>query len=50
MLAAFGDMIVKQQVIEKVFSRAMGDYAYQLRSTSMDDVREAIRFIHETRD
>ena len=49
-LAAFGDMIVKQQVIEKVFSRAMGDYAYQLRSTSMDDVREAIRFIHETRD
>ena len=49
-LAAFSDKIVKHQAIEKVFSRAMGDYAYQLRSTNIDDVREAIRFIHATKD
>jgi hypothetical protein len=29
-----------------VFSRAMGNYAYQLRSKDLSDVREAIDFIH----
>jgi biotin carboxylase len=45
-LAAHADKIVHHQQIEEVFSRAMGHYAYQLRSTNEDDVREALRFIH----
>ncbi len=45
-LAAHGDKIMRHNAIEKVFSRAMGNYAYQLRSKNLDDVREAITFIH----
>jgi biotin carboxylase len=45
-LAAHGDKILRHQAIEEVFSRAMGNYAYQLRSTSLDDVEEAVRYIH----
>ena len=45
-LAAHGDKILRHQAIEEVFSRAMGNYAYQLRSTNLADVEEAVRFIH----
>jgi biotin carboxylase len=45
-LAAHGDKIVHHQPIEEVFSRAMGHYAYQLRTTNLDDAMEAVRFIH----
>lgn len=46
-LAAHGNKIVHHHAIEKIFSRAMGNYAYQLRSTELAEVREAIRYIHE---
>jgi hypothetical protein len=45
-LAAYGGLILRHGPIEKVFSRAMGNYAYQLRSTDLADVREAVAYIH----
>jgi ATP-grasp domain len=45
-LAAHGDKIVRHQPIEDVFSRAMGNYAYQMRSTDPDALRAAVRYIH----
>lgn len=45
-LAAHGGRIVRHNAIEDVFSRAMGNYAYQLRSKDLSEVREAIDFIH----
>ena len=39
--------LVKYQEIEAVFRRAMGDYAYQFRSESLDEVRDIVAFIHE---
>lgn len=47
-LAALGDLILHHQPIEKVFSQAMGDYAYQLRAKELADLRAAIDYIHET--
>jgi hypothetical protein len=49
-LAAHGDKIVHHQPIEKVFSKAMGDYAYQMRATELADLRAAIDFIHAVKD
>jgi ATP-grasp domain len=46
-LEAYSDRIVKHSAVELVFSRAMGNYAYQFRSPDMDDVREFISFVHE---
>ena len=45
-LAAHGDKIIHHQPIEKVFSKAMGNYAYQMRSTDRAALRAAIDFIH----
>ncbi|TKB07522.1 MAG: carboxylate--amine ligase, partial [Mesorhizobium sp.] len=45
-LAAHGDMIVHHHAIEEVFSRAMGNYAYQLRSTDPKALRRAVDYIH----
>jgi len=45
-LAALGDKIVRHNAIEEVFSRAMGNYAYQLRSKDLQEVRDAVSFIH----
>ncbi len=45
-LAAHGDKIMRHQPIEDVFSRAMGNYAYQMRSKNLDELRDAVRFIH----
>jgi carbamoylphosphate synthase large subunit len=45
-LAAHGDLILHHQPIEKVFSKAMGNYAYQMRSTDLRALRAAIDFIH----
>jgi ATP-grasp domain len=45
-LAALGDKILRHNPVEEVFSRAMGNYAYQLRSKDLEEVREAVRFIH----
>jgi hypothetical protein len=46
-LAAHGDKILHHYAIEEVFSRAMGNYAYQLRSTDPNEVRKAVNYIHE---
>lgn len=45
-LAAHGDKIVRHNAIEPIFSRAMGNYAYQMRSTDPRAVREAVAYIH----
>ena len=46
-LAAHGDSIVNYNRIEPVFSRAMGNCAYQFRSENFDDVRAIVRFIQD---
>ncbi|TIO99748.1 MAG: carboxylate--amine ligase, partial [Mesorhizobium sp.] len=45
-LAAHGDKIVHHQAIEEVFSRAMGNYAYQMRSKHQKALRQAVDYIH----
>jgi hypothetical protein len=49
-MAAHGGRIVHHQPIEKIFSRAMGDYAYQMRSTRPEELREAVKYIHAGKD
>ncbi len=46
-LAAHGGLIVRHNRIEDVFSRAMGNYAYQLRSTDPAKLRDAVAYIHQ---
>lgn len=46
-LAALGDKVVRHNAIEPIFSRAMGNYAYQLRSTDPSTLREAVNYIHQ---
>ncbi|WP_413993539.1 ATP-grasp domain-containing protein [Labrys okinawensis] len=47
-LAAHGDRIVHFAPIEDVFSRAMGNFAYQFRSEDFDEVKAIVRFIQAT--
>jgi hypothetical protein len=44
---AYGDKIVNYAEIEEVFSRAMGNSAYQFRSPSLEDVREIVKYIQQ---
>ncbi len=44
-LAAQADKIVRHNEIEKIFSKAMGDYAYQLRSTDPEALLQAVAYI-----
>lgn len=46
-LAAQADKLVRHNAIEPIFSKAMGDYAYQLRSTDRDALRAAVTYIHQ---
>lgn len=46
-LAAHADKVVRHNEIEKIFSKAMGNYAYQLRSKDPATLREAVKYIHE---
>jgi hypothetical protein len=48
-LTAHRDKIVHHQAIEEVFSRAMGNYAYQMRSKDAAALREAVAYIHAER-
>jgi biotin carboxylase len=41
--------LVKHEEIAPVFSRAMGNYAYQVRSGSLEELRQMIRIIQEER-
>lgn len=43
----YGAKIVNYAEIEEVFSRAMGNSAYQFRSPSLEDVREIVRYIQQ---
>ncbi|KQS82352.1 ATP-grasp domain-containing protein [Rhizobium sp. Leaf386] len=43
------EKLVKYQEVETVFRRAMGDFAYQFRSEDLDEVREIVAFIQETK-
>jgi hypothetical protein len=46
-LAAHADKIVRHNEIEKIFSKAMGNYAYQLRSKDLTALREAVKYIQQ---
>jgi hypothetical protein len=39
--------LVKHSAIEPVFSRAMGNYAYQFRSESLEDVKQIISLVQQ---
>jgi hypothetical protein len=41
--------LVKHSAIEPVFSRAMGNYAYQFRSESLEEIRQLISIIQQER-
>lgn len=49
-MATHGDKIVRHNEIEKIFSKAMGDYAYQLRSTDRQALRQAVDYIQAHED
>ncbi len=44
-LAALADKIVRHNKIEAIFSKAMGNYAYQLRSKDPKALRKAVQYI-----
>lgn len=46
-MGAFKSMVVRHNAIEPIFSRAMGNYAYQLRSKDPKALREAVAFIQQ---
>ncbi|MEK5240325.1 ATP-grasp domain-containing protein [Paenibacillus sp. FSL L8-0470] len=43
----YGDKIVNYAEIEEVFSRAMGNSAYQFRSAALEDVRDIVNYIQQ---
>jgi tRNA(Leu) C34 or U34 (ribose-2'-O)-methylase TrmL len=49
-LEKFGDKILCFNTIEKVFSRAMGDFAYQFRTTTYEDVKSIIEYIQKEKN
>jgi len=49
-LDAFGYCIVHHEQMSPVFSMAMGDYTYIVRSPDLDEVLAAARFIQQTGD
>ncbi|EBU7498149.1 carboxylate--amine ligase, partial [Salmonella enterica subsp. enterica serovar Typhi] len=46
-LAAHKDLVVRHNAIEPIFSKAMGNYAYQLRAEDPKVLRAAVNYIHE---
>lgn len=46
-LNTYSDIIVNFNHIDEVFSRAMGDLAYQFRTKTYKEVKEIIEYIHE---
>jgi hypothetical protein len=46
-LRRLNGQIVKHSAIEPVFSRAMGNYAYQFRTETLEEVKQIINFIQE---
>ncbi|KAA6307034.1 hypothetical protein EZS27_041302, partial [termite gut metagenome] len=46
-LNEIGDRILYFSSIEKIFSRAMGDFAYQFRTDTYEEVKKIIDYIQE---
>lgn len=44
-LETCGRLLVQHQPVEPIFARAMGEYAYILRSPDFDEIREAIAYV-----
>ena len=47
-IETFGEMIVHHEPINGVFSRALGDYGYLVRSPDLDDIIYMAEYIHKT--
>jgi hypothetical protein len=45
--AAFGDMIMHQEEISGIFSAALGDYGYLIRSPDLAEIHTIAQFIHQ---
>ena len=43
----YGDRIIHHESINGIFSAALGDYGYLVRSPDLNDILEAVEFIHE---
>lgn len=46
-LRTYGDAVIHHEPILGVFSAAMGDYGYLVRSPSLEEIHEMVQFIHE---
>jgi hypothetical protein len=46
-LETLNGRLVKHSPIESIFSRAMGNYAYQFRAESLEEVKQIIEFIQQ---
>ena len=44
----FGEKIVHHEPINSIFSNALGNYGYLVRSPKLEDIFEMAKFIHET--
>jgi phosphoribosylaminoimidazole carboxylase (NCAIR synthetase) len=47
-MAAYSDLVVFHQAMPLVFSQAMGDYCYLIRSPDLDEIAAAAEFIQAT--
>jgi hypothetical protein len=45
-LEAFGDKVVHHEPISDIFSAALGNYGYLVRSPQLDEIYEMVGFIH----
>jgi biotin carboxylase len=43
-----GDLLVHHEPISGIFSQALGDYGYLIRSPSLDDIIQSAHLIHQT--
>jgi hypothetical protein len=46
-LSRYGHLILQVESVPGVFSSALGDVGYLIRSVSLDQVLEVVRFIHQ---
>jgi hypothetical protein len=46
-VGALGQALVKHEPIPKVFSRAMGNYAYMFRAQTSEEVKRMVDFVHQ---
>jgi ATP-grasp domain len=44
---AFGDKIMHQEAISGIFSAALGDYGYLIRSPDLDEIHSIAEYIHQ---